>query len=68
MPLAEHVELDERDERAALEAWRLLCLIDAGWTEHRAEQLAGRFDIDLHVAVEFLGNGCDQKTALRILL
>lgn len=61
MPVAEDVE---RDERAGLEAWRLQCLLDAGWKSHRAEQLAPRFDVDLHRAVDIVRQGCPQKTAL----
>lgn len=65
MQLAEQLDLDERSR---LEAWRLQCLLDAGWAHHRAEQLAARADIDLHAATSILERGCDQKTALRILL
>lgn len=65
MQLAEH-ELDR--EGAELEAWRLRFLIDGGYKHHRAEQLAGRADVDVHRAVDLLRRGCDQKTALRILL
>lgn len=64
MPLAEQRELDY----ASLEAWRLRQLLNAGWTLHRAEQIAARLDIDLHRATDLLAQGCDQRTALRILL
>lgn len=56
------------DVRDVLEAWRLEQLLDVGWTTHRAEQLAGRFDIDLHVALDLIANGCSQRLALKILL
>lgn len=56
------------NERTRLEAWRLQQLIDAGWKTHRATQLAERLDIDTHQANTLLKNGCDQKTALKILL
>ena len=65
MQLAEH-EHDLQDSE--LDAWRLRCLLDVGYKQHRAEQLAARRDIDLHVAVWLLARGCDQKTAMKILL
>lgn len=63
MPLAEHL-----DVRAGVEAWRLQQLLEAGWARHRAEQLAARTDIDLHLALRLLRQGCTQKVALKILL
>lgn len=69
MPVAEDTEVDWAERRReALVRWRLSCLLDAGWRPFRAELLAPRFDIDLHVAVDLVRQGCDQKTALRILL
>ena len=56
MQLAEH-EHDLQDSE--LDAWRLRCLLDGGYKQHRAEQLAARRDIDLHVAVWLLDHGCD---------
>lgn len=64
MQLAEH----DRDlERARLEAWRLQQLIQVGYTRHRAEQLV-HAQVDWHLACSLIANGCDQRTALRILL
>ncbi len=52
-----------------IEAWRLHLLLDAGYTRHRAEQLASHWqDVDLHLAIRLLTQGCDQRTALKILL
>lgn len=63
MPLAEQSELEQQ----RLEAWRLQQLIDVGYAKHRAEQLVAA-EVDWHLACRLLANGCDQKTALRILL
>ncbi len=64
MQLAEQPELDER---ARLEAWRLLQFLEVGYKQHRAEQLA-HAGVDVHLACWLLANGCDQRTAMRILL
>jgi hypothetical protein len=58
----------ENDTLAQVEAWRLHQLLNAGWQHHRAELLANRVDIDLHLANELLQHGCPQKLALKILL
>lgn len=70
MPLAEQPELDldEPDEHGIVEAWRLQQLIDAGFTFHRANQIAERTDIDLHRATDLIHNGCPEHIALLILL
>lgn len=63
------VETEFDAELPGLEAWRLLCLLKAGYEQHRAELLAARTDIDLHLAVDLLEKKhCDQKLALKILL
>ncbi len=64
MPLVEH---EPELELARLEAWRLQQLLEVGYKQHRAEQLAGA-DVDIHLACWLVANGCDQKTALMILL
>jgi hypothetical protein len=58
----------ENDTLAQVEAWRLHQLLQAGYTHHRAELLANRVDIDLHLAQELIHNGCPQELALKILL
>ena len=62
--------VEEREDQAqrALNAWRLQTLLLAGYTHHRAEQLANRNDIDIHTAIDLLAHGCPQKLALKILL
>ena len=64
MQLAEN----ELDEQARVDAWRLRQFLEVGYAHHRAEQLASRPDVDVHTACWLIANGCDQKTALRILL
>ncbi len=69
MAPATHTSQDEETELDRIEAWRLHLLLDAGYTKHRAEQLASHWqDVDLHLAIRLLTQGCDQRTALKILL
>lgn len=67
MPASAHHELDV-DEQAIVDAWRLLQFLQVGYAQHRAEQLAACADVDVHLACWLLANGCDERTALRILL
>ena len=59
-------------EAQKIEAWRFEYLTRAGYDAHAAGLLAPRWKgeetIDLHRAVGLLENGCDQETALQILL
>lgn len=48
--------------------WRISELERAGWKLDDAQVLAGRMDIDLHLALRLLRDGCPRDTALRILL
>ncbi len=64
MQLVEH---DADVELARLEAWRLSQFLEVGYTKHRAEQLV-HAEVDWHRACWLLANGCDQRTAMRILL
>ena len=48
--------------------WRLEELERAGYDRNSAEELAGRGEIDLHLAVSLARGGCPPDTALRILL
>ena len=52
---------------AELHAWRLGQLKRAGYTGNRADELAGRYDIDLHVACDLVASGCPEETAFAIL-
>lgn len=66
MQQAAHDEL--LDERSRVDAWRLQQFLEAGYAHHRAELLAAQSHVDVHLACWLLANGCDQVTALRILL
>jgi len=48
--------------------WRLEELVRAGYKPWDALVLSARPDVDLHVAVALLQNGCPVETAMRILL
>lgn len=54
-------------ERAKVESWRLHVLIEAGFPLPLAERLAAS-EVDLHVAVELVAQGCPAETAAEILL
>ena len=60
---AEYVETEvERVER-----WRAEELERAGYHPEAAFELALRFDVDLHAAVELVERGCPPELALEIL-
>jgi hypothetical protein len=56
------------DELERVLDWRFDALEAGGYNPVAALALANSPDIDLHVAVGLLANGCSQETALRILL
>jgi hypothetical protein len=47
--------------------WRLEQLENAGYDQCSAIELAGRHDVDLHLALELRSRGCPAETAARIL-
>ena len=55
------------EERDRVEAWRREELTRAGYPAGAAEELAGRDDVDLRVAVSLLERGCPPELALEIL-
>ncbi len=61
-----HVVSDTELQR--VEHWREQELIRAGYTPGEAVALAGRHDVDLHLAVELLAKGCPIDLALDILI
>lgn len=70
VPVSELVPDDSRlavAEWEQVEAWRLRCLINAGYTVPLAEKIAAS-PVDLHHAVELVKQGCPPETAARILL
>jgi hypothetical protein len=48
--------------------WRFERLVEAGYDSGTAASLAARVEVDLHLAVRLLRNGCPPATALRILV
>ena len=62
------VEQDIREEIELVEAWRAEQLEAAGYGAQEAMAVAMRHDIDLHVAIDLLGSGCEPALALKILL
>ena len=61
--------IDERETEAErVMSWRLRELERAGYEPTAAFELAGRADVDLHLAVDLAHYGCPVDTALRILL
>ena len=66
--MAETKQLEFRDgETAKVTGWRLHVLIEAGYPLETAERIAAS-DVDLHRAVELLGQGCTPEVAEKILL
>jgi hypothetical protein len=58
----------EITERQRVEQWRADALEKVGYGSDAAAELAARHDIDLHLAIELIEQGCPPETALRILL
>ena len=56
------------DEISMVERWRAEELERAGFDPRAAATIAGRHDIDLHLASDLLRGGCAQELALQILL
>ena len=54
-------------EQELVESWRATELERAGYPAEVAAELAGRMDVDLHLAVEMLTKGCSPELALNIL-
>lgn len=51
-----------------VQKWRLELLTTAGYPQYHALVISARNDIDLHMAIRLLSDGCPLETALRILL
>jgi hypothetical protein len=65
---AAELDVYQETETERIQRWRADELERAGYDESDAAELAGRSDVDLHLAVELLERGCPPSTALRILL
>ena len=66
MSAVEQVEYVET-EVERVERWRAEELERAGYHPEAAFELALRFDVDLHSAVELVERGCPPELALQIL-
>jgi ABC-type phosphate/phosphonate transport system substrate-binding protein len=65
MPTA---DIEIGDEVRQVEAWRAGQLELAGYGARAAAELAARQEIDLHLALRLVGQGCCPELALEILL
>jgi hypothetical protein len=65
---AAEITLDEDTEAGRVVDWRRAELERAGYDMSAASQIAGRVDVDLHLAVDLVRRGCPPETALQILL
>ena len=54
-------------ELERVERWRTAELMRVGFPGDDAVALAGRFDVDLHEAIELVQRGCPHELAVRIL-
>lgn len=61
-----HLVWDSELER--VEHWRAEELARAGYDRGDAVALASRHDIDLHLAVRLMEQGCPYETAIEILI
>lgn len=61
-----HIETETEAER--VQHWRAEELVRAGYEPADAIALAARHDIDLHLAVALIEQGCPYETALDILI
>jgi hypothetical protein len=65
---AAELDVHTETESERIQRWRAEELERAGYDGADAIELAGRPDVDLHLAVELLEHGCPSDIALRILL
>jgi hypothetical protein len=61
-------ETEVRDETELVEAWRAEQLETAGYGAQAAAEIAMRHDVDLHMAIGLVTQGCPTDLALKILL
>ena len=65
---AAETRLAEDPEIERIEQWRVEELERAGYPVRAAAVLAARHDVDLHLAVDLLRQGCPAEVAVQILL
>jgi hypothetical protein len=58
----------EQRETAEVLRWRFERLLETGYDSVTASSIAGRMEIDLHLAMRLVRDGCPPQTALRILV
>jgi hypothetical protein len=61
-------ENEVRVEVELVDAWRAEQLEHAGYSAQAAAELALRHDVDLHLAIDLVGEGCPPDLASKILL
>ena len=65
---AEELHIVVETELERVEHWRAEELVRAGYDPSDAIALAARHDIDLHLAVELVEQGCPHDMAIDILI
>jgi len=65
---AADLQIPNDTELDRVEHWRAEELVRAGYDPSDAVALAARHDIDLHLAVELIEQGCPYETAIEILI
>jgi hypothetical protein len=60
--------LQEETEFERVQAWRAEELERAGYAPAAAAKLAARPEVDLHLAIDLVRQGCPHEVALSILL
>jgi hypothetical protein len=65
---AANAHLVRETEAERVQHWRAEELVRAGYEPGDAIALAARHDIDLHLAVALMENGCPYETAMDILI
>ncbi len=65
---AADLQVVDQTELDRVEHWRAEELVRAGYDPSDAVALAARHDIDLHLAVELVEQGCPHETAIDILI
>ena len=65
---AADIYLAERSEIERIERWRAEELERAGYPARDAARLAARHDVDLHLAIDLISQGCPIPVAVEILL
>ena len=65
---AAEIQVVDETELDRVEHWRAEELVRAGYDASDAVALAARHDIDLHLAVELVEQGCPYETAIDILI